>query len=454
MHRTDALASRPRFPHCLRTSCRDGPIVGVSSRPSTPRHRDLAADLRTFAAFGAASVCSELAVDGQRVPVFTNEFWTAAQREGHSLHEVSYRACFKPSLPAFFVERLSAPGDLVLDPFMGRGTTPLEALLRGRVPCGNDCNPLSAMLVKPRLSPPPLAKIRARIAELDLGGAGPLDGVLDGTLNGALEDDLLVFFHPETLRAIRALRGYLLQRARTGTIDPIDEWIRMVAINRLTGHSPGFFSVYTLPPNQATSPQAQRKINAKRGQTPPFRCVRSILAKKSAALLQDTDPLWAHEAEALAARAVLTTGPANAIPALPDASVQLVVTSPPFLDIVHYAGDNWLRCWFGGIDADAVPITMARTVPAWQQAMGEVFVELHRIVRPGGFVAFEVGEVKRGKVKLEEAVVPVAAAAGFVPEAVMIHAQEFTKTANCWGIDNNKGGTNTNRIVVLRRERN
>jgi len=34
---------------------------------------------------------------------------------------------------------------------------------------------------------------------------------------------------------------------------------------------------------------------------------------------------------------------------------------------------------------------------------------------------------------------------------VMINAQEFTKTANCWGIDNNKYGTNTNRIVVLRR---
>ncbi len=34
---------------------------------------------------------------------------------------------------------------------------------------------------------------------------------------------------------------------------------------------------------------------------------------------------------------------------------------------------------------------------------------------------------------------------------VMIHAQDFTKTANCWGIDNNRRGTNSNRIVVLRR---
>ncbi|MBL9076395.1 MAG: hypothetical protein JNL08_02760 [Planctomycetes bacterium] len=400
----------------------------------------LLAELRAFAAFGTATRTSELDHDGTRVPVFTNEFWTAAQREGHSLHEVSYRACFKPSLPAFFVERLSRPGDRVLDPFMGRGTTPLEALLRGRVPCGNDVNPLSTMLLRPRLCPPPLSRITARIGELDLGWHGPLD------------DDLLAFFHPDTLRAICALRTYLLARERAGSLDAVDDWIRMVALNRLTGHSTGFFSVYTLPPNQAVTADAQRKINAKRAQTPPCRDVRAILTKKSAALLADVSPLWAQDAAVLAQRAVLSSGPAEALPALADASVQLVVTSPPFLDVVQYADDNWLRCWFGGIDASAVPITMARTVATWQAAMTAVFRELHRVVRPGGFVAFEVGEVRRGKVRLEEAVVPAAREAGLVPELVMVNAQRFTKTANCWGIDNNKAGTNTNRIVLLRRD--
>lgn len=406
---------------------------------TTPGRRGLAAELRDFAAFGSRTLCGSLAT-ATAVPTFTNEFWTAAQREGHSLHEVSYRACFKPSLPAFFLDRLSAPGDAVLDPFMGRGTTPLEAALRGRIPCGNDVNPLSAMLLRPRLCPPELPAIAARLHELDLRWDGPLD------------DDLLTFFHPNTLRAICALRAYLLERTANGTFDAVDGWIRMVAVNRLTGHSTGFFSVYTLPPNQATSAVAQRKINQKRNQVPEPRDVKAIVLKKSKALLQDVAPLWRREVAQLAAQAVLCTGPAAAMPALPTASVQLVVTSPPFLDIVQYAADNWLRCWFCGIDAAAVPITMARTVPVWQQAMQDVFVELFRVVRPGGYVAFEVGEVKGGKVRLEEAVVPAAAAVGFVPELVMINAQEFTKTANCWGIDNNKAGTNTNRIVVLRRD--
>ncbi|MCA8974446.1 MAG: site-specific DNA-methyltransferase [Planctomycetes bacterium] len=396
-------------------------------------------ELRHFAAFGASTLCGELVVGDLRVSTFTNEFWTSAQREGHSLHEVSYRACFKPSLPAFFIERLSAPGDRVLDPFMGRGTTVLEAALRGRVPCGNDVNPLSAMLVRPRLLPPAMSRIDRRLRDLDLHW------------QGELEEELLVFFHPETLRAIHGLRAYLLARDASGERDAVDDWIRMVAINRLTGHSSGFFSVYTLPPNQAVSVEAQRRINDKRAQSPAPRDVKAIVRKKSAALLKDVVSLWQGEADALARQAVLITGPAAAMAQLADGSVGLVVTSPPFLDVVQYAADNWLRCWFAGVDAATVPITMARTVEAWQQAMGEVFTELFRVVRSGGFVAFEVGEVKNGKVRLEEAVIPVAAAAGFVPQFVMINAQEFTKTANCWGIANNRRGTNTNRIVVLRR---
>jgi hypothetical protein len=66
-------------------------------------------------------------------------------------------------------------------------------------------------------------------------------------------------------------------------------------------------------------------------------------------------------------------------------------------------------------------------------------------------VAFEVGEVRNGSVKLEEAVLPCGLEAGLEPVLILINDQEFTKTANCWGVDNNTRGTNTNRIVVFRK---
>jgi len=400
--------------------------------------------LLSFREFGTATRLLEtrsVSFAGQPmvVPTFVNEFWTARQRQASRLHEVSYRACFKPQLPRFFIERLTLPGDSVYDPFMGRGTTVLEAALLGRVPCGCDINPLSQFLVRPRLNPPRLEAVARRLEEIPLNG------------ENAFPEDLLAFYHPTTLKQLCSLRAYLLGRQVSGLLDSVDEWIWMVAVNRLTGHSNGFFSVYTLPPNQATSARAQRKINEKRNQTPPARDVPRLILKKSKQLLSDVDEQARRVLSSTAGRARLFTGAAMATPGLESESIALVVTSPPFLDVVDYAGDNWLRCWFIGADAGSVSISKHAKLEQWQQTMTAVFRELARLVQPGGHVAFEVGEVRSGKVKLEETVLPCGVEAGLRPRLVLINDQEFTKTANCWGVENNAKGTNTNRIVLFRK---
>ena len=369
------------------------------------------------------------------IPYFTNEFWTSGQRKASRLHEVSYRACFKPQLPAFFIERLTRPGDAVYDPFMGRGTTPLQAALMGRRPVGSDINPLSAMLLRPRLMPPSLEEIAARLA--DIPPSAPLP-------EGPLLDDLLVFFHETVLARLAALRAWFIERERDGALDPVDEWLRMVCLNRLTGHSPGFFSVYTMPPNQAVAAERQRLINAKRKQTPPPRDVDALILRKSRSLLSQGKPP-PHPP------ALLGAAPAEDAGFVPDGSVDLTVTSPPFLDVVDYRTDNWLRCWFAGIDLETVPIAAHRTPEAWQAFVHAGLRDIARTLRPGGFLAFEVGEVRGGRVLLED---HVAAAAGGLPlavEGVMVNEQSFTKTANCWGVANNRKGTNTNRIVLMRK---
>ncbi len=118
----------------------------------------LADQLAAFKEFGKTTRVLETAAttfggEAVLVPTYVNEFWTSKQRAASRLHEVSYRACFKPQLPRFFVERLTEPGDAVYDPFMGRGTTLVEAALLGRVPLGCDINPLSVVLTGPRLTP-------------------------------------------------------------------------------------------------------------------------------------------------------------------------------------------------------------------------------------------------------------------------------------------------------------
>lgn len=385
--------------------------------------------VQNFSSFGQCTV--EREEDG--IPYLVNEFWTAGQRQAHSIHEISYRACFKPQLPAFFIERLTEPGDIVYDPFMGRGTTLVEAALLGRRPAGNDINPLSVLLTRPRLQPMTIKAV-----------ADALDRV-DWRSNASAPDDLLAFYSPDTLRQIAALRKWLAREAPLDKDpDPAVDWLRMVAINRLTGHSPGFFSVYTMPPNQAVSVAAQRRINERRAQVPPDRDVARIILKKTKSLLSDG-------ACPPAEQPILCVGPAWNTPGIQEASVSLVVTSPPFLDIVQYADDNWLRCWFAGIDVATVEIAHHRTEAAWGDMVHRTLRELARVVKPGGHVAFEVGEVRRGRVLLEKIVWEAAAGLPFERQFVLVNQQEFTKTANCWGVTNNTIGTNTNRVVVLRR---
>jgi DNA modification methylase len=410
--------------------------------PARPAH--LAEELEAFKEFGKLTRKEETSWsdrDGhlRHLPAFINEFWTSKQRAASNLHEISYRACFKPQLPRFFISRLTRPGDRVYDPFMGRGTTLLEAALMGRIPLGCDVNPLSALLIRPRLAPPTLEHIERRLAEIDFQDAGEMP------------EDLLVFYHPETLRQISALRKYLLEKERRKRIDPVDDWIRLVGLNRLTGHSKGFFSVYTMPPNQAVSVKSQRKINERRRQTPPIRNVSAIILKKSRQLLADCQSLERQRLDQVRREAALLTGSAARTPELAAGTVDLVVTSPPFLNVVDYAGDNWLRCWFVGVDPKTVQLTVPAKLADWKTSMTEVFHELHRVLKPGGHVAFEVGEVLRGSLKLEDAVLPCGHASGLEPELVLINDQTFTKTANCWGVDNNVKGTNSNRIVLFQK---
>jgi DNA modification methylase len=133
-----------------------------------------------------------------------------------------------------------------------------------------------------------------------------------------------------------------------------------------------------------------------------------------------------------------------------DESVQLVITSPPFLNVVNYRQDNWLRCWFAGIDPQAIP-KLTSSSNQWTAGMTQAMQEMRRIVKYGGHIAIEVGEVKKGQIKMEELVIEAGSRCGIKPNEIYINSQNFTKTSHCWGIENNKAGTNTNQIVVFQK---
>lgn len=380
-----------------------------------------------------------LSINGEIFPKFINEFWASKQRQGNSLHEIAYRACFKSELPNFFIKILTKSEDIVYDPFSGRGTTPIEGSILGRNIISNDINPISRILSEPRLSPPYLSKLEERLYSIPFNNRYKSD------------IDLSAFYHPKTELEIISIKRYLEQKKEEEKEDDLDKWIRMIATNRLTGHSSGYFSVYTLPPNQAVSHERQKKINIKRNQKPEYRDTRSIIIKKTKALTKDLNEKIKKNLEKAKKRAIFLEQDSRLTKKIKSNSVSLTITSPPFLDTVQYADDNWLRCWFNSIDAKRVgeKITMAKKIEDWREVMGGTLRELYRITKKDGYVAFEVGEVRSGKIKLDEEIIPLSISAGFNCIGVMVNEQLFTKTSNIWGISNNQKGTNSNRIVIL-----
>ena len=376
-----------------------------------------------------------------KIPKFINEFWTAKQRQNNPIHEVSYRACFKAELPRFFINLLTKKNDVVYDPFAGRGTTIIEAALLNRYIIANDINPLSTILSRPRLFIPSYAEVEQRLNEIGFKSELRAD------------IDLSMFYHPDTESEIVSLRNYLIKKKKNKAEDFIDNWIRMVATNRLTGHSKNFFSVYTLPPNQAVTSERQKRINELRNQVPSYKSVKNIILKKTRDLTFGLNHKSINKLKKIGENSLFLNEDARFVSGIKNNSVHLTVTSPPFLDIVNYVEDNWLRCWFNNINAKKISkkLTITRKLNDWKNAMGQVFAELYRITNNNGYVAFEVGEVRKGTVRLDEHIAPLGIEAKFQPLGILINLQNFTKTANIWGVNNNVIGTNTNRIVIFKK---
>jgi len=107
-------------------------------------------------------------IAGKKILVDRGQFWIQKQRQGHSLHYiVPYQACFAPQIPEFFIKNFSDEGDVVLDPFCGRGTTVFEANQLGRIGKGVDVSPLALEIAKSKLSNVTYEQVRERLKEID-----------------------------------------------------------------------------------------------------------------------------------------------------------------------------------------------------------------------------------------------------------------------------------------------
>ncbi|HEY3163266.1 MAG TPA: DNA methyltransferase [Candidatus Limnocylindrales bacterium] len=406
------------------------------------------------------------------------EWKEQARLWGPALHPMcSYLASFPAALAHAFIGRYSRRGDVVLDPFSGRGTTPLQACAEGRIGVGNDLNPLAHLLTAAKVEPATPAEAATRLAALRLGwvaSAGdwlalaaevladagerpsvpvPTAGSRDPLVRTEpLPKEVAVAFHPRTLGQLLYVRTTL---RRT---DRVDRFLAAALTGILHGKSASYLSEL-MPNTFSMAPRYVRQFAARTSFASPDRDVFGGLEKKLARLHREPLPRTpgiallgdARDAAARARSALRERG-------LPDRA-RLVVTSPPYLRVVKYGYYNWLRTWLLGEDARAIDAALddAHHREPYLVFVREVLADLRSVLADDAIVVLVIGDVEtdrgrpiRGAVGLAERVWERAAQ----PEGYRLAGVALDdvaagrKMTKLWGAEAGRA-TKTDRILVL-----
>lgn len=318
-------------------------------------------------------------------------------RWGHSMHTIcSYQGMFPAKVAHHFIQRYSCPGDVVLDPFSGRGTTSLQARVEGRRVICNDLNPLAYVLSRAKVDPPSWDAVNGLLDEIEKACKSTAPTHPD------VSPDIRMLFHDNTLAQLCFIRERLLAKK------PIC-WSRseFMLAGALAGIMHGgwrrdgtsqYLSI-SMPNTFSMSPSYVNKFIRENGLEKLDQDVFERLRDKLSRLYLDENhgaAGMAHHSDA----AALLAGD-KFVPSL----VDLVVTSPPYLGVVNYGQSNWIRLWLLGIDEvgreqgagrknlDAV-LDHRHTYGSYCEFMLRTILGIQRVLKKDGVAVLVIGDVK------------------------------------------------------------
>lgn len=375
-------------------------------------------------------------------------------RWGHPWHSMcSYLAMFPPALPRYFIEQCSRSGDVVLDPFCGRGTTPLEACLSGRMGVGSDLNPMAVLLTEAKVKAPKMVTALRRLADLEERYS------VGGSLNETPPEIQMLFDQDVTLPQLLYLRESLSRKRK------VDRYLLAVLLGILHGNHPKnpqnsqTLSV-SMPNTFSMSPGYVRRYIATKGLKAYPIDVFAALRRRIAFLNREGSPQIQGRVAHCDARDVGRY--------VREDSVDLIVTSPPYMRVVNYGRFNWVRLWMmresvTSVDASLrIEATDRRlgladklALPKYKEFMSSCVVRWERLLRPGGVCVVVIGDVDRRhgtRTRLaEEAWKKVRGGTGLkLIDIVTDEVHSARKVTKIWG-EKRGEATKTDRVLVMRR---
>jgi hypothetical protein len=297
------------------------------------------------------------------------------QYAGYAVHQVApYIGKVRPSLARQLIISFSKRGDWIWDPFCGSGTVPYECRLLSRHTIAGDVNPYACAITRAKLHAPANKNIpisQLLLASKALHRAGTQS---DRSIPAWVKR----FFHERTLSETLFLAREF--RARGG-------YFNLGCLLGILHHQrPGFLSY----PASHLVPYLRDRLFP-RSQYPDAYAYRDpvprLIAKVTRQLKNPPPPRSSHFAVFL--RSALDCY-------LHPASVDAVISSPPYMNALDYARDNRLRLWFLGVDDyTRVEREELRRISSFRKNALSVMQILARAIRPTGKCVLILGDVSR-----------------------------------------------------------
>lgn len=252
----------------------------------------------------------------------------------HRFHALCpYFAMFPEAFVEKWVERLTKRGQVILDPFCGRGTTPFQALLMDRKAVASDINPVAYCVTRAKTNAPSAKAVRRRLTELE-------NGFDHRTWEGARRKAREFFHHayaPSTLRQVL----YLRTKLRWDECNT-DCMIAALILGSLHGESQksDYYLSNRMPRTISTKPAYSVRFWRKHRLRAPERNVFQVLRDRVH---------FRYESEPPTLRGIVLRTDMRELPRIINSHqdpIRCVITSPPYLDVTNFEEDQWLRLWF------------------------------------------------------------------------------------------------------------
>lgn len=279
--------------------------------------------------------------------------------------KIPYVGAFSQSVAEWFIRVYSNPGDTVMEPFGGRGTTAMQSLWHGRNIIINDLSPYSNTLCHSIMFVPYMSDVLTFLKNLEIYINSNGDKISKNYAGKDSENDAAKLYHENTFDQILKLRNILNNNdVLMGFGDDIFKGINLhnnnsikeiytyrheivmftrMVMSQLMLHSGqemsfnGIKTRGTDNTNVKSLVRYYKSINESPKNINIFEKIKEYIKK------MELDELGIRDKFIKLDRKMISCDAREL--SLPDKCADMVVTSPPYFAVLNYGMANWLRIW-------------------------------------------------------------------------------------------------------------